>query len=80
MLLTKRFVDTSMDLRRDKKRSLKFREMLETKDTHKPRMQKRGDKEKPIQREGTQFKMCAIDIRSISADRNFTVYLDSTVS
>ena len=69
-----------MDLRRDRKHSLKFREMLKTKDTHKPRMQKRGDKEKPIQREDTQFKMCAIDVKSFLTDRNFTVYLDSTVS
>ena len=29
-----------------------------------PRMQKRGDKEKPRQREGTHFKMCVINVRS----------------
>ena len=28
-----------------------------------PRMQKRGDKEKPSQREGTHFKMCVINVR-----------------
>ena len=49
---------TSMDLRRGRKRFLKFRKMLETQGyTHKPWMQKRGDKEKPSQREGTHFKI-----------------------
>ena len=28
-------------------------------------MQKRGDKEKPSQREGTHFKMCVINVRSL---------------
>ena len=57
---------TSMDLRRDRKRFLKFREMLETQGyTHKPWMQKRGNKEKPSQREGTHFKMCVISVRSL---------------
>ena len=34
------------------------------KDTHKPRMQKRGDKEKPSKREGTHFMMCVINVKS----------------
>ena len=34
------------------------------KSTNKPRMQKRGDKEKPSQREGTHFKM-VINVRSL---------------
>ena len=33
--------------------------------TNKPRMQKRGDKEKSSQREGTHFKMCVINVRSL---------------
>ena len=35
------------------------------KGTNKPRMQKRGDKEKPSQREGTHLKMCVINVRSL---------------
>ena len=37
------------------------------KGTNKPRMQKRGDKEKPSQREGAHFKMlsCVINVRSL---------------
>ena len=54
-----------MDLRRDRKRLVNFREMLETQGTNEPGMQKRGDKNKPSQREGTHFKMCVINVRSL---------------
>ena len=35
------------------------------KDTHKPRMQNRGDKEKLSQKESTHCKMCVINVRSL---------------
>ena len=54
-----------MDLRRDRKRLVNFREMLETQGTNEPGMQKRGDKNKLSQREGTHFKMCVINVRSL---------------
>ena len=47
-----------------------------TKGMNEPRMQKRGDKQKPSQREfeGTHFKMCVINVRS-SVSIVFTVII-----